>query len=127
MIPEAGDFLIQAGEDLRDALKVAALPLPKLAARCAYYAAFHAAEAFIYARSNKVAKTHSGVRAEFSRLLKKESPTNLDLSTTLARLYEFKEISDYGPAGDTITESQAQAALVSASLFVERVKGLIEG
>ncbi len=41
---------------------VAALPLPRLAARSAYLAAFHAAEALIIEETGKVAQTHAGVQ-----------------------------------------------------------------
>jgi uncharacterized protein (UPF0332 family) len=70
MTPEAKNYLDKASDDLADARKIAALPLPKVAARTAYYAMFHAAEAFIVERTGKIAKTHSGVRSEFARLLK---------------------------------------------------------
>jgi uncharacterized protein (UPF0332 family) len=71
MKPETADFLDKAREDLADGRKIAAIPLPKVAARCAYFAAFHAAESLIYELSGKIAKTHSGVRSEFSRLYRK--------------------------------------------------------
>jgi uncharacterized protein (UPF0332 family) len=41
--PEATDYLSKARDDLNDARKVAAIGLAKVAARSAYYAAFHAA------------------------------------------------------------------------------------
>jgi uncharacterized protein (UPF0332 family) len=66
--PEAADYLSKARDDLNDARKIAAIGLAKVAARSAYYAAFHAAEAFIVERTAKVAKTHSGLRSEFARL-----------------------------------------------------------
>ena len=47
MTPEAADYLNKARDDLNDARKIAAIGLAKVAARIAYYAAFHAAEAFI--------------------------------------------------------------------------------
>jgi uncharacterized protein (UPF0332 family) len=65
--PEATDYLNKARDDLDDAKKIAALGLAKIAARSAYYAAFNAAEALIVERTGKIAKTHSGVRAEFAR------------------------------------------------------------
>ena len=43
MTPEAADYLSKARDDLNDARKVAAIGLAKMAARAAYYAAFHAA------------------------------------------------------------------------------------
>lgn len=66
----AAQFLEKARSDLNDGHKIASIGLAHVAARCAYYAAFHAAEALIMERTGKIAKTHSGVRAEFARLLK---------------------------------------------------------
>jgi uncharacterized protein (UPF0332 family) len=60
--PEAQDYLDKALEDLGDAEKIAGIFLAKVAARSTYYAAFHAAEAFIIERTGKVPKTHNGVR-----------------------------------------------------------------
>jgi hypothetical protein len=40
----------------------------RLAAREAYFAAFHAAEAYIFEHTGKVASTPRGVRSEFARL-----------------------------------------------------------
>jgi hypothetical protein len=45
--PEAAAYLDKAREDLNDARAIVAIGLAKAAARSAYYAAFHAAEAFI--------------------------------------------------------------------------------
>ena len=70
MTPEAKDCLDKARDDLDDARKIVAIHLAKVAARSAYYAAFHAAGALTIERTGKVAKTHSGVRTEFARLLK---------------------------------------------------------
>jgi uncharacterized protein (UPF0332 family) len=49
MTPEAGDYLEKARDHLDEARKIAAIGLAKAAARSAYYAAFHAAQAFIVA------------------------------------------------------------------------------
>jgi uncharacterized protein (UPF0332 family) len=46
------------------------------AGRAAYLAAFHAAQAIIMLRTNKVAKTHAGVRSEFARIARDELPWN---------------------------------------------------
>jgi uncharacterized protein (UPF0332 family) len=80
-MPEAEDYLDKAREDFDDARKIIEIPLPKVAARTAYYAAFRAAEAFIIVRTGKVAKTHSGVRAEFARLLHHAPKTARELRT----------------------------------------------
>ena len=52
-----GDFTAQAGRD-------------------AYLAAFHAALAFIVARSGKEPKTHGGVRSEFARWAQQDDRTS---------------------------------------------------
>ena len=52
--------------DLADARQIAALPLPHIASGEAYLAVFHAAQAYIFEPTGKVAKTHRGVRSEFT-------------------------------------------------------------
>jgi len=73
--PEAEASLVRAGRDIDEARMVAALPLARAAARSAYYAAFHAAEAFIVGRTGKIAKTHRGVHSEFAPLIKDRAET----------------------------------------------------
>ena len=55
MKPETADYLEKARTTLADAQQIAVLPLPHVAAREAYYAAFHAAEAYIFEHTGKVA------------------------------------------------------------------------
>ena len=127
MKPETEDFLEKAREDLADARKIAAIPLPKVAARSAYFAAFHAAEAFIYELTGKIVKTHSGVRSEFSRLRKDFPGAEEWLSKFLAEAYVYKEISDY-PSGKRVSASAAEAneAIETAARFVDRIVELLE-
>jgi len=94
MTPEAEAYLATAREDLREAGLIAALPLAKAAARSAYNAAFHAAEGFIFERTGKVVKTHSGVRSEFSRLLIGAVGVDATLGQTLNKGYGFKDLAD---------------------------------
>jgi hypothetical protein len=47
-----------------NASQIATLPLPHIAAREAYVAVFHAAEAYFFEQTGKVAKTHRGLRKE---------------------------------------------------------------
>jgi uncharacterized protein (UPF0332 family) len=94
--PEAKDYLDKARDDLSDARKIAAIGLAKVAARSAYYAAFHTAEAFIFERTGKIVKTHSGVRSEFARLARETPDIDKALPIFLAKAYKFKEIGDYG-------------------------------
>jgi uncharacterized protein (UPF0332 family) len=72
MKAETADYLTKARATLADAQQIAVLPLPHVAAREAYYAAYHAAEAYIFEQTGKVATTHRGVRGEFGRLARCE-------------------------------------------------------
>jgi uncharacterized protein (UPF0332 family) len=92
--PETRKYLAKARSDLADAKKIVTIGLAKLAARSAYYAAFHAAEGLIFENTGKVAKTHSGVRSEFARLTRDAPEIDQAFSTFLSEGYELKEISD---------------------------------
>jgi uncharacterized protein (UPF0332 family) len=126
MTPEAADYLDKAREDLDDARKIMAIPLAKVAERAAYYAVFHAAEALIFERTGKVAKTHAGVRSEFSRLTKETAGADRPLVAFLAQSYKYKEIGDYGVGqGASINVDEASSAIAAAALFIERVASLL--
>jgi uncharacterized protein (UPF0332 family) len=84
MTAETADYLAKARATLAEAEVIAALPLPHIAAREAYLAVFHAAEAYICAQTGKVAKTHRGVRSEFARPARAEPRIGRDLITFLA-------------------------------------------
>jgi uncharacterized protein (UPF0332 family) len=53
---------------LAESRQIAGIGVAPAAAHPAYYAASDAAEAYILEQSGRIAKTHSGVRAEISRL-----------------------------------------------------------
>ena len=72
---------------LADAIQIATLPLPHIAARDAYLAVFHATEAYIFEHTGKVAKTHRG---EFARLPRNEPCIGRGLTTFLGTAYQFK-------------------------------------
>ncbi len=125
MTPEAKDYLDKAHDDLDDARKIVAIHLAKIAARSAYYAAFHAAEALIIER--KVVKTHSGVRTEFARLLKDTPGGERAMLTFLAQGYKYKEIGDYGVGrGAVVTDEEANDAIDNAARFFERITVLLK-
>ena len=127
MTPEARDYLAKAGEELADARAIMGIGLAKAAARGAYYAAFHAAEALLVARTSRIAKTHTGVRTALAQLLREASPSDRDLLTFLARAYKYKEIGDYGVGpGIVLTAGDAENLLAGADRFVARVTALVE-
>ena len=98
-----------------------------VAARSAYYAAFHAAEGLIFELAGKVAKTHSGVRTEFARLAKHTPELDKAFSAFLAEAYKFKQISDYGvDQSESVTLLEAAEAIANAERFVGRIEALLE-
>lgn len=77
MKPETKELLDKANECLADAIRFQPIG-SRVAGREAYLAAFHAAQALIYERTSRIAKTHRGVRAQFSGLYR--------ISLTLIRI-----------------------------------------
>jgi uncharacterized protein (UPF0332 family) len=72
MKPQTQAFLAAADEALSDGNTILKVNVPRQAARLAYYAQFHAAQALIFERTDKVAKTHKGVDREFHKIAKDE-------------------------------------------------------
>lgn len=126
MKPEAADYLEKARESLDEAIKIYGIGLAAVAARSAYYAAFHAAEAFIISHTGKIAKSHSGVRTEFSRLTKGDPRIDGSFTTFLAQAYKYKEIGDYSVGKSAIiTMPNADEAIKTAGQLIERISGLL--
>jgi len=60
--PEAADYLDRARQILDEARAIAAIDLPGVAGRTAYLSVYHAAQALIFDRPGKVARSHKGAR-----------------------------------------------------------------
>ncbi len=127
MRSEAADYLNKARHCLDNARGIAAAGFPDVAAREAYLAAFHAAEAYIFEQSGKAAKTHRGVRAQFSRLAQHESRIDAGLLTFLGEGYQLKAVVDYGVGQtiDSITSDDAESAAATAGRFVDRIAAVL--
>ena len=126
MTPEAASYLAKAREDLNEAHQISGIGLAKVAARSAYYAAFHAAEALIVEKTGRVAKSHSGVRSEFARLAKDDPRIARAMTTFLTQAYKYKEIGDYGVGTDAVVAiSEAEAAIRSALGFPDCVDAVL--
>ena len=126
MTPEAAAYLAKARECLDEARKIYAIGLAAVAVRSAYYAGFHAAEALIISRSGKIAKSHSGVRSEFSRLTRNDPQIGEEFTAFLAQAYKYKEIGDYGVgASAIITLPTADGAIKTADKFITRISELL--
>jgi uncharacterized protein (UPF0332 family) len=95
------------------------------AARAAYMAGFHAAQAFIFETKGRIYKTHTGVTSEFSRLVKDDARVDDQHRAFLGRTYNLKAIADYrtGP-GSHISAEMAREAIDAARRFVESIAGL---
>jgi uncharacterized protein (UPF0332 family) len=118
--------LAKARQALREARQIAAIRLAQVAARSAYYAAFHAAEAFIYERLGNVPKTHDGVRIELARLLKHEPRIGRDTKAFLAQAYKYKEISDYATdLEDAVPLEDAKHAIAAAEDFINALDAIL--
>ncbi len=127
MKPAALDYLETARRDLHDARQIVQINLFKVAARSAYYAAFHAAEALIFERTGRSVKTHRGVRIEFVRLTNGLVPPTQDMADFLAKSYRYKELSDYSTDRTrTVSEADARDLIERGSDFVRWEENLLE-
>jgi uncharacterized protein (UPF0332 family) len=93
------------------------------AARLAYQAQFHAARALIFEQTNKMAKTHKGVRALFHQLIK-DNPTLRPVGAGgLTSSYQFKESVDYetGVAA-FVSREDAEDTIATAKVFVGPIR-----
>lgn len=126
MSPEQVNALATARQHLFDATAILSLGIAHVAAREAYLAAFHAAEAFIESRTGRPAKTHSGLRSVFSRLVREEPRIDPSVTQFLANAYDLKSLADYGdrPA-QRISIQEAEAAVQTAERFIATIAGLL--
>lgn len=120
------DYLNKARQALKEARAVAQIDLPEAAGRAAYLAAYHAAQAFIFARTSKIAKTHSGVRSEFARLAKNDRRIDRTFSAFLGRAYNLKSIADYAVGPHVgVSLAEAREAIDGATRFVDLVTTIL--
>jgi uncharacterized protein (UPF0332 family) len=122
---QSAAFLEKSRELLDEADAILSINRHEAAARAAYMAGFHAAQALIFETSGRIYKTHSGVSGEFSRLLKDDLRVDDQIRAFLGRTYNLKAIADYqtGP-GSHMSDGSAREAIASARQFVQRVAGL---
>jgi uncharacterized protein (UPF0332 family) len=126
--PETGAYLTNASEALKDASAILAIQIPRQAARLAYYAQFHAAQALIFERTGKIAKTHRGVKTQFHKLAKEEPEIDLSLAADLAASYHFKEAADYETGSENaISAEDAAETIRVAERFVAAVRRALSG
>ena len=126
MKPESSAFLAKARAFRDRAPTLLAAGFTDEAGRAAYFAGFHAAQAFIFEKIGRSPKTHSGVQTEFARWAKRETAIDGELRAFLGRPFNLKSISGYATGSDsTVTLAQAEAAITTARRFVQAVEQLI--
>lgn len=124
MSPEAGQLLAKAKLSLGTARHDLDGGYAEAAARGAYIALFHAAQALPFEKEGKLPKTHSGLRARLGQLAKSDTRIGDARSTLLAKAYAYKEIADY--ALDRSVEPTAIPALIAqADEFVSAMEVII--
>ena len=95
MKPETSAYLVKADQSLEKARRILEIDIPDEAGRHAYYAAYHAAQAVIFERTDKAAKTHQGIKKEFTRIARSEPSIDKSLPRFLSQAYGLKSIADY--------------------------------
>jgi uncharacterized protein (UPF0332 family) len=97
-----------------------------VAGREAYLAAFHTAQALIFERTSRVAKTHKGVRTVFARLAKDDPRIDRSMVEFLGRGYDLKSRADYGVGSEAYIDfTSAKTAIEAAGSFVETIAVLL--
>jgi uncharacterized protein (UPF0332 family) len=123
---DPGAYLDKARQSLNEAQAVSVIGFYAAAGRAAYLAAFHAAQAIIMFRTNKVAKTHAGVRSEFARIARDEPGLERGLASFLARAYNLKTAADYAVGVDVaVSASEATDAIDGAARFVGAIERVL--
>ena len=126
MKPPTAAFLEKSRALLEQAKKALDVGLDEVAGRTAYLAGFHAAQALIFERDDRVLKTHKGVQGEFGRLVRDDSLFDIALRALLGRSYQLKTIADYETSPDAeVTHAQAAEAIATAQRFVDAIEKAI--
>jgi uncharacterized protein (UPF0332 family) len=124
--PEAERFLAKARQTLEHAEAIFGIGLGEEAARGAYLTAFHAAQALIYERTGREAKTHRGVHRQFALLSKDEASLSADLRRFLAQAYDLKATADYATGPEAVVPlDRAASAIDTARRFLAAVALLL--
>lgn len=94
MKPATRRRILYALKILAGGRQICEIGLHGMAAREAYLAAFHAAQALIYEMTEKAPKSHKGVHVEFSRLAPQYAELGNPATRHLSAAYDFKTIHD---------------------------------
>jgi uncharacterized protein (UPF0332 family) len=112
---ETEAYLEKARQCLSNAHANLGIKLANDAGRNAYLAAFHAAQALIFERTGKVAKTHRGVQSEFARLAKDDPSIDKSFSVFLTQAYNLKAVADYETGPHSLLPPERAAAAIETA------------
>jgi uncharacterized protein (UPF0332 family) len=94
------------------------------AARMAYMACFHAAQAALTDLRGDAPKTHRGLRSQFAKLASETDGLGKDMGRFLARAYQSKQRADYEYEMPIATE-QARSVIEGAKDFIARIEAVL--
>jgi uncharacterized protein (UPF0332 family) len=124
---EAQRYLDKARRSLTQARAILGIELGDDAGRAAYLAAFHVAQALIFERTGRVAKTHRGVHGQFLKLVADEPGVDVDLRRFLSDGYKLKAVADYEVGPDAVVPLEdAAVAIETAGRFIGAVAVLLD-
>jgi uncharacterized protein (UPF0332 family) len=123
---ETAAYLEKARDPLAQADVMLGIHLNEAAGRTAYLAGFHFAQAFIFACTGKVLKSHHGVHTEFLRLTKDDKRLEPELRIFLSQSYNLKAVADYETGPDAkVSADRAAAAGATGRRFLARITEMI--
>lgn len=125
MTPEAERHLQRARLDLAVAHSNLQQEWWHVAAREAYLAAFHAAQAVVFEIDGRRPKTHAGLQSRFSAISREEEGLGVKLPAFLSSSYLQKQTADYETLPD-LTEAEAGSVLTGAAAFVDVVEAWLQ-
>src|SRR6266849_2491121 len=112
MRPETQAYLAKARQALAHARAILAIDLGEDAGRAAYLTALHAAQALIFERTGRVAKTHRGVHGQFLKLVASEAGIDDGLRRFLSEGYKLKATADYEVGPEAIVPLEEATAAI---------------
>jgi uncharacterized protein (UPF0332 family) len=124
--PEATDYLERAQRLLAQARTILDAGVAEQAARVAYSAGFNVAQALIFTRQGRAAKTHRGLRSAFAELVQTEPSIDPAFATFLGRAYRLKETTDYGiGAQPDVTDVDAEEMIAVADRLLDCISRIL--
>ncbi|MFZ4859910.1 MAG: HEPN domain-containing protein [Desulfuromonadaceae bacterium] len=119
-------FLYKSRKCLRNAREILAIGLGDESGRGAYLAGFHAARAFIFETTGKVAKSHNGVQTLFYEIARNNPSIPSDFLSFLSHAYHLKAVANYETGeGSSVPVEKAAKAIETASRFIDCIEKIL--